>query len=273
MAMAGSDSAAMGVVMASPRGTAAVETVEVLTEPVGVDVPEAPPDPDVDADRRVADKELVDHLAACGFAGPRYDRFAGELAKYAVAVLCGWMHSGYVFRLLAQRGLALGPTERELEEFSSDADLRQELAVMVAAVALRRFRERALVGGGWRADGGASLTTYFMGACLAVFPGEFRRHRAESRRWRAQDAAAARDTVRQFDAAADPADVVLGELRIRDELARMDDRTRAIVAFRMDGYGQEEIAEMLGERSARAVEGVLYRLRVRENRPARRGGE
>jgi DNA-directed RNA polymerase specialized sigma24 family protein len=273
MAVAGGDGAVMRVATVSPSGTAVVETVGDVADPGCADAPQAGPDPDVDADRCAADKELVDHLATCGFAGPGYDRFAGELAKYAVAVLCGWMHSGYVFRLLAGRGFALGPTERELEAFSRDADLRQELAVMVAAVALRRFRDRALVGGGWRADGGASLTTYFMGACLAVFPGEFRRHRAESGRWRAQDAADARHAARQFDAAADPADVVLGELRVREDLARMDSRTRAIVALRIDGYRQEEIAEMLGERSVRAVEGVLYRWRVRENRHVPGGGE
>jgi hypothetical protein len=48
---------------------------------------------------------------------------------------------------------------------------------MIVALALPRFREHALIGGGWRLDGGASLPTYFMGACLYIFPNEFRKRR------------------------------------------------------------------------------------------------
>ncbi len=52
----------------------------------------------------------------------------------------------------------------------------------------------------------------------------------------------------------------------------MGPRTRAIVALRMDGY-LKEIAEMLGETSTRAVEGVLYRWRVRQARRDCAGGD
>src|SRR5262245_5957858 len=128
MAVASGDDAAMRVSTAGPMGTAAADPVDDFDESGSADAAGARPDPTTGADRRAADKELVDHLAACGFAGPRYDRFAGELAKYAVAVLCGWMRSGYVFRLMARRGFPLEPTERELDEFHRDADLRQELA-------------------------------------------------------------------------------------------------------------------------------------------------
>jgi DNA-directed RNA polymerase specialized sigma24 family protein len=62
-------------------------------------------------------------------------------------------------------------------------------------------------------------------------------------------------------------------MRVREDLGRMDPRTRAIVALRMDGYRQEEIAEMLGETSVRAVEGVLYRWRVRQVRLGGTGGD
>jgi len=134
-----------------------------------------------------ADRKLVDVLAAGGFAGPGFDRFRDELARYAVSVLSGWMYSGYVFQLAARRGLVLRPSAGELDELHRDPSLRQELAVMVVAVALPDFREHALVGGGWRPDGGASLTTYFLGACLTVFPNEFRKYRTQRQRWQAQD--------------------------------------------------------------------------------------
>lgn len=223
--------------------------------------------------RIAADRRLVDALAAAGFAGPRFDRFRDELARYAVSVLCGWIYSGYVFQLAAERGFVVRPTAAELDVLHRDADLRQELAVMVVAVALPAFREQALVGGGWRADRGASLTTYFLGACLIAFPNEFRKHRSQRQRWRAQDAAHPTAAASCAAASGDPASLVAGTMRVREDLAQMDPRTRAIVALRMDGYRQEEIAEMLGETSARAVEGVLYRWRVKQARPSSEGGD
>jgi hypothetical protein len=220
-----------------------------------------------------ADRKLVDVLAAGGFAGPRFDRFRDELARYAVSVLSGWMYSGYVFQLAAGRGLVLRPTATELDQLHRDADLRQELAVMVVAVALPAFRAHALVGGGWRADGGASLTTYFLGACLTVFPNEFRKYRSQRQRWQAQDDSGQKAAASRAGAASDPADLIAGTMRVRADLARMDPRTRAIVALRIDGYRQEEIAEMLGETSVRAVEGVLYRWRVKQAQLGGKGGD
>lgn len=230
-------------------------------------------EPDGGQGHIAADRKLVEVLGAGGFAGPQFDRFRDELARYAVSVLSGWMYSGYVFHLAAERGLGLRPTAAELEELHRDPCLREELAVMVVAVALPAFREHALVGGGWRADGGASLTTYFMGACVTVFPNEFRKHRAQKQRWQAQDdsdqeAARSREAV-----TGDPADLIAGTMRVRQDMARMDPRTRAIVALRIDGYRHEEIAEMLGEASVRAIEGVLYRWRVRQAKLGSKGGD
>jgi hypothetical protein len=249
-----------------------------VTGPAGARLASAPDGhhaagPDGGPGHIAADRKLVDVFAAGGFAGPRFDRFRDELARYAVSVLSGWMYSGYVFQLAAGRGFPLRPTAAELDELHRDADLRQELALIVVAAALPAFREHALVGGGWRADGGASLTTYFLGACLTVFPNEFRKHRSERQRWRAQDASDQKAAASRAAASGDPADLVAGTMRVREDLARMDPRTRAIVALRMDGYRQEEIAEMLGETSVRAVEGVLYRWRVRQVRPGSEGGD
>lgn len=58
-------------------------------------------------DRRMADKQLLQVLAEDGFTGPRYDRFVEELVRYGISVLRAWMHSGYIFKLVAERGYGL----------------------------------------------------------------------------------------------------------------------------------------------------------------------
>lgn len=222
--------------------------------------------------RRAADKELLIELAQGHFAGSRYQRFQDELAKYGMSVLRGWMYTGYIFQLTAGRGFALNPTDRELEELHRDSDTREELALMTVAVALPRFRERALIRGGWRYEGGASLATYFMGSCLYVFPNEFRKGRVQQVKWQRQDRGDPGINAPRTDDLADPSIVALSDMYVSDVLARADARTAAIVALTIDGYAQEEIAEMLGETSIRAIEGVLYRWRTREQRHIREVG-
>jgi hypothetical protein len=58
--------------------------------------------------------------------------------------------------------------------------------------------------------------------------------------------------------------IATGNTRVCEQLQAADPRARAILALTIDGYQQDEIAELLGETSVRAVEGVLYRWRVQE---------
>ncbi|MFF0870152.1 RNA polymerase sigma factor [Nonomuraea sp. NPDC003560] len=223
-------------------------------------------------ERRAADQRLRDEMALYDFSGEKYRQFENELARYGMSVLRGWMYTGYIFKLTATRRLFLTPTDAELQELHRDSDAREELATMTVALALPRFRRHALVEGGWRSEGGASLPTYFMGACLFVFPNEFRRRRAQQKRWSRALAQEAIMLAPDAGITVDLESQALGRIRMRDDLRRIGERTRAIVALTLDGYSQEEIAELLGEASVRAVEGALYRWRKSEQQHASEGG-
>ncbi|MEV5981911.1 hypothetical protein [Streptomyces sp. NPDC052114] len=225
-----------------------------------------------DVERCAADAELVRMLRADDFAGPRYDRFEEELARYGISVLRGWLHSGFVFTLVAARGFGLSPRESELSELARDSDLREELATMTVARTLPRFRRQALEQGGWRPDGGAGIATYFMGACAYEFPNEYRRHRSDEERWRrGMDRA---EATAGTAAVAGVSAEVLGRLQVLEDLTDIDDpRMRAAVALTLDGYAQDEIRQILGAPSVRAVEGLLYRWRARAKRDERKRGE
>jgi DNA-directed RNA polymerase specialized sigma24 family protein len=165
------------------------------------------------------------------------------------------------------------PTDCELEELFRDSDAREELANMTVALALPRFKEHALVGGGWRFDGGASLSTYFMGSCLYIFPNEFRKRRVYYKKWQRAHYGEATHLDPVVNSRTNPAVIATGKIRVREDLERLDERTRAIVALTLDGYMQEEIVELLGESSVRAVEGVLHRWRTKEKPNAHGEGE
>ncbi|MGW0612005.1 hypothetical protein [Streptomyces sp. NPDC002788] len=224
-------------------------------------------------DRRMADQRLLEVLSEDGFEGPRYDRFVQELVRYGISVLRAWMHSGYIFKLVAERGYGLKPHELELEELASDSELREELAYMTVALALPRFRQRAFIDGGWSFAGGASITTYFMGACAYDFPNEFRKYRASEERQRR----ALRQQQEHYQprvSSLSVADEVLGNLRVLDDLNGIDDvRTKAAVALTLDGYTQAEIQDLLDAASERAVEALIYRWRTKVKRQMRKEDE
>ncbi|ARH89019.1 RNA polymerase sigma factor [Streptomyces sp. MOE7] len=255
-----------------PPTLAAPVSVNELTALETLDTDCTTEQPQADIDRRTADEQLVRLLSEDGFTGPRYERFEEELARYGISVLRGWMHSGFMFKLVASRGFDLKPHDMELEQLARDSDLREELAMMTVARALSRFRERALVGEGWKADGGASITTYFMGACAYEFPNEFRRHRKDEERWRR---GADQETTKEpTPSVRSVAEEVLGNLCVLEDLKGIENpRARAVVALTIDGYSQEEIRHMLDVSSVRAVEAVLHRWRskVKKEVEARHG--
>ncbi|MFE0332346.1 hypothetical protein ACFW08_37280, partial [Streptomyces sp. NPDC058960] len=79
----------------------------------------------------------------------------------------------------------------------------------------------------WKPTGGASLTTYFMGASLRVFPNEYRSHRAAQRRWdRAWEQATAWGEPHGEDADIEAA---LGDVHVEDILRSLEPRPRAVL--------------------------------------------
>jgi hypothetical protein len=220
-------------------------------------------------DRRVADQQLVDQMALSNFTGKLYDRFANELAGYGTEVLKAWMYSGVIFTLTDERGRGLNPTELELEELHRDPDIRAELANMTVGMAFPRFREQALVAGGWRFDGGASLATYFTGACLDVFPNEFRKYRVARAKWVRDQPCGDEDIINIRDIVTDPAVIAVRKVTIRERLKRESPRTQAAALLDSYGFSYEEIRELLrdqyGDMSVRVIEGVLHRWRKRNS--------
>lgn len=219
--------------------------------------------------RRLADADLVAELSRDGFTGPAWELFRDDLVRYANSVMGGWLQTGYIFALTKKRGFAQDPGPELLDQLALDADVRQEIATMTIAVALPRFREKALVGGGWDPEKGANVTTYFMGACVLAFLNEFRRHRLQQRRWGKSD-----DRQLHYDRQAlydpdrgpitDPGAIATGNERVREVLSRAKEREQAILAARLDGYSYAEIVELFDESSIRAIEGVVYRWRTHE---------
>uniref|UniRef100_UPI003F499460 RNA polymerase sigma factor n=1 Tax=Actinoplanes sp. CA-084688 TaxID=3239901 RepID=UPI003F499460 len=120
--------------------------------------------------RRVEDEALVNYLAQREFCGPEYDAFKDRLVRYGFGVCLGWIKSGMMHKQCKDRGMGLPPFPEafELQDY-------RDLATDTVVDGFDLFRRIALVGRKWDAGRGASLTTYYIGACVRAFPNAYRR--------------------------------------------------------------------------------------------------
>jgi len=119
------------------------------------------------ARRAAADRELLDEMAAAGFAGPVHEMFTSSLAAYGLAVMLAWIGSGEITARCQAAGRPL-PGDAAPETLS--ADDRLEVAAETVARALRYFFIRVVRAGQWDHRRGTSLRTFFVGACVLQFP-------------------------------------------------------------------------------------------------------
>jgi hypothetical protein len=210
-------------------------------------------------ERRQADVQLRDTLAQAGFTGRVWDRFAEELGRYGYAVMMAWLATGELFAQCKSRNCWPGGAPLWWEE-----DDRKGLANEIVAVAVKNFRQKGLIGGGWDSTRGASLKTYFIGACVYAFPNLYRDWLGEYRRLEHQaELRAHQDEEALTGNAYGSHELALIKARVWSGFQTLpNDTVRKAVLLEAMGYTKPEIAEALA-RSVRSIEGLLERQRRR----------
>ncbi|NWL31946.1 hypothetical protein DM791_03380 [Paenarthrobacter nitroguajacolicus] len=188
-----------------------------------------------------AEKKLVhDHFWIYGFKVVKTQLRTGELVKASLAKGRSVKFDFDDHRLL-----------RESEEH------RDELAAEVLLLAVPFFFQNVRY---WKAEKGAALTTYFIGACVMNFSTAYRAWaKSRDRRWLTayQTAAAPWLDPNRSLAFTDQVDMAQ---TVQQVFALAKPKQLPILGLLYQGYSQVEVAEQLGL-TARAVEGHVYRLR------------
>ncbi|GAA4598126.1 hypothetical protein GCM10023194_74840 [Planotetraspora phitsanulokensis] len=236
--------------------------------------------------RLANDHKIVLAIQADLAAGGRdlFKRAVDPLAQYALPILRRWLSSGEIFAKVneireranqtrARSGRGPLPLIRR-----SDADWgwlgkEKDLVFDLLVEGVERFR-RTVQAGQWDPSRGASLKTYFVGACLVGFDKVYRQRRTERALHRAVVRAGSSDDLAVIEPFAltrsgrgPEAQVILRD-QVDRVLAKIPDlQMRDVLVYRAQGYTQREAAERSGL-SEKAAEGRLARLRkqlAREN--------
>lgn len=122
-------------------------------------------------ERLRGDIELKLALELAGYSGPKWERFRDTLAAYGWAVIRRWCLDGRIF--MECRNAGFGGLSRPPRTIGrGDAD---DLATETIAEALNYFRNEVLTKNVWDPTRGASLSTFFVGACKRHFSNVYAR--------------------------------------------------------------------------------------------------
>ncbi|GGS77119.1 RNA polymerase sigma factor [Nonomuraea spiralis] len=210
----------------------------------------------------------------------RFDKMCGRLLGSSLPILIGWLRADKIFakvneirartnKTRARRGLTpLPPLERARSDWRrwSQDDVDQ-LAFEVAEEGIERFR-RTVRNGDWNPEGGAALTTYFIGGCLIAFEKVYRRWCRAGVLDRVALYAGLTDDLDNLPSlrparVRSPEDQVVLADQARHVMSKIKDpQLREVLWFRSQGYNQAEAAERCGL-SEKAAEGRLGRARKR----------
>jgi DNA-directed RNA polymerase specialized sigma24 family protein len=186
-------------------------------------------------DQLTAEAELIDRIMFAGYAGPDWDRLREALAGYGFVVCHAWIASGQIFAECAKKRIA--GLRRDARLPGDAEDVAQETVI----AALPFFRARVLVPRVWKPELGASLKTFFVGACVLHFRNAYRGWRRQQNRFGVfQDVEVARVGDGRPSSRPDRAAAVALLLHdVKDPLVRQ------IGVYLAQGYTQGEIAELM----------------------------
>jgi hypothetical protein len=225
--------------------------------------------------RREEDQELIAKLAKSNFEGPAQEQFETELAAYGYPIMMAWTRTGEIVRKSARSGRPLIIPSGGLGWSRED---RSELSSETVARAVDFFREKVLRAGAWDHTRGATIKTYFVGACLFQFPNVYQLWQAERRRWGSLPVVSIDDPdipglLYQVAGADDTEHRVIARRQLQQVMAELAGKypdLHQVVEMWLDGYTDSQAAGLLGV-TPRTIEGQWHRFRRGYRRSRNRG--
>jgi hypothetical protein len=220
--------------------------------------------------QREEDRALIARLAKSSFEGPGQDLFEANLSAYGYPVMMAWTRTGEIINKTKEKGRPLSIPPDGLEWSRED---RSELSSETVARALIFFREKVLRAGAWDHNRGATIKTYFVGACLFQFPNVYQLWQAERRRWNrhptvSTDDPDGPDILYQLPSDDDTEHRAIARHQLQGVMAELAEKypdLHQVVEMWLEGLTDAQAAKRLGI-TPRTLEGRWRRFRRRYGR-------
>lgn len=212
------------------------------------------------------DSRLVELVRSAGKNSPEFRWFEATLYDFGVGTLTKMSKDGQLLSQLHKRGIRIRPRTRDY------AQNLPRLIFFAVQTALPKFLQRQILDGGWNANGGASVGTFFVRSCLYSFATEHNRFCREESGEDEEligdfgDERLAQGRPLGIPAAPDPESTAIARNLI-EQLLPPGTNPHIILMFLRQAQ-QRTIAEIADELdiSANAVTGAMRRYRSRINR-------
>lgn len=195
--------------------------------------------------RRRADVTLCAYFREQKYQGPDWDYFVHQLLSYGLT---------RTRLMLASRAFVRDRPGRRYSMEGCSLDDLEELASDVVLAGFTLFVRKGLVGGEWSPTGGASLATYFDGACRLVFKDQYEK-------WARRRLDSKVELHDQMDSLLLPSGRDEDGSGLLDRLTLVLDEDEVLIfLLTSEGYSQSEIGKRFGI-SEKAIGGRVYRAR------------
>ncbi|WP_199438995.1 RNA polymerase sigma factor [Umezawaea beigongshangensis] len=221
--------------------------------------------PDAGPERLRVDAVLCQYFRERGFTGPAWEFFVQRLLGYGLSSVTALVRSEAIFGRCTRRGRPVNA------ERLPPADA-EELASDVVREGFELFRREGLVRGGWRPDGGASLRSYFLNACVLVFPNAYRRWQTSRRTWQHVPLLDSWPEESLRETTASPERLVVARAAVDSIFRRLGENASAVMFLVDQNYTHAEIAEIM-RITPRAVEARVRRARATAREVSEQEGE
>ena len=227
--------------------------------------------------QREEDRVLIARLAKSNFEGPGQDLFEANLSAYGYPVMMAWTRTGEIINKTKEKGRPLSLPPDGLKWSRED---RSELSSETVARALAFFREKVLRAGAWDHNRGATIKTYFVGACLFQFPNVYQLWQTERQRWNRHPIVSADDPdgpdmLYQVPSDDDVEYRVIARHQLQQVMTELADKypdLHQVVEMWLEGLTDAQAANRLGI-TPRTLEGKWRRFRRRYRGRPNGGGQ
>ncbi|MFF4874334.1 RNA polymerase sigma factor [Streptomyces sp. NPDC000961] len=227
------------------------------------------------------DIATVEELARHGFQGPSYEVFRNRLCEENWKPLQGMLRNRTLAQLTAkyygEAGIDFFVRPADADLLHSSADARHEILVDILIKALKVFRRRALVEGGWNPHhrgpkGASTLNSFFIGQCAWQFRDVYLSWSRKRERLAAEEAALldGGSLLPLLRTHVEGPEAFRFDGALMELVAQQPELTRAILRLTTQGYADGEIADML-QTTPGAVRNRRYRFRTALYNAARAG--